>query len=553
MSKKSKTARFSAIIMALTMVMSLFSGISFAPVTAYAANEDITSDITIMVADSCQDDNNTVMSYAKSEYTVKEGVKVEFQCGKWWSDTVTIYLNSSAVATWAGADYNSSYTWTAGKDAKINWAGYSQSSANIYLTQAVTYDVTVSDSIDNGTVTSDKATATQGETVTLTVTPGDGYELDTLTVTDADNGTVTATQDSTDSSKYTFTMPAKAVTVNATFVAPTTNTPTYTVTIPATLEVANSGWNKLTGGIKAKGSGFSNTQKLSVTAKSANNEASKGWVLASTDTSNDATIGYNLVTTGDSDSTYSSTAEPASWEFSKTELTANEGAGTTKTAGIVVEDFSSKPAGSYEDTVTFTAEVVNSTSSYTLLSAATTADIGKVVCAAGHLHTEKTAVPDGCTAVGILGKVTETGHGLILALKNANHANGNTINGWESNTSYANTNLKVLPDDSARGSLTSYTTIGSTAVSNWAVAQKSDYEEIFTNLGSTTGTDAGKVFDDNVNAYLTTGVGGTAISASLPGWSATKYNDNNGYRYSSSSWDYSANTVLSSVRPVIGF
>ena len=49
---------------------------------------------------------------------------------------------------------------------------------------------------------------------------------------------------------------------------------------------------------------------------------------------------------------------------------------------------------------------------YTLLSAATTSDYGKVVCAAGHLHDAKTAVPDGCTAVGILGKVTTTGHGL---------------------------------------------------------------------------------------------------------------------------------------------
>ena len=34
---------------------------------------------------------------------------------------------------------------------------------------------------------------------------------------------------------------------------------------------------------------------------------------------------------------------------------------------------------------------------YTLLSAATTSDYGKVVCAAGHLHDAKTAVPDGCT------------------------------------------------------------------------------------------------------------------------------------------------------------
>ena len=146
---------------------------------------------------------------------------------------------------------------------------------------------------------------------------------------------------------------------------------------------------------------------------------------------------------------------------------------------------------------------------YTLLSAATTSDYGKVVCAAGHLHDAKTAVPTGCTAVGILGKVTTTGHGLILALKDAEWQVWNTINGWTSETTYAGTTLKVLPDDAARGTnLTSYTTLGATAVSNWAVAQKSDYEAIFQNLGSTTGGSEGFTYDDNVNAYITTGVGG---------------------------------------------
>jgi len=45
------------------------------------------------------------------------------------------------------------------------------------------------------------------------------------------------------------------------------------------------------------------------------------------------------------------------------------------------------------------------------------------------------------------------------------------------------------------------------------VAQKSDYEAIFKNLGSTKSDDNGTVFDDNVNAYLTTGVGGQPFKA----------------------------------------
>ena len=54
----------------------------------------------------------------------------------------------------------------------------------------------------------------------------------------------------------------------------------------------------------------------------------------------------------------------------------------------------------------------STTSGYMLLSAATTSDYGKVVCAAGHLHDAKTAVPTGCTAVGILGKVTLVCYGV---------------------------------------------------------------------------------------------------------------------------------------------
>ena len=185
-----------------------------------------------------------------------------------------------------------------------------------------------------------------------------------------------------------------------------------------------------------------------------------------------------------------------------------------------------------------------------LLSAATTSDVGKVVCADGHLRDAKTAVPPGCTAVGILGKVTETGHGLILALQDASNQTWTTINGWTSTTDYASTTLKVLPDD-ARGSLTGYTTLGATAVSNWAVAQKSDYEAIFTNLGSTTGDSNGKTYDGNVNAYITTGVGGAALDGYY--WSATEKDSGNALAFISSLWGLSEKTNSLSVRPVLGF
>ena len=196
---------------------------------------------------------------------------------------------------------------------------------------------------------------------------------------------------------------------------------------------------------------------------------------------------------------------------------------------------------------------INRTAIYPLLAAATTADHGKAVCAAGHLHGAKTELPFGCTAVGILGKVTGTGHGLILALKDATAQEGSTINGWASVDTYAGTTLKLLPDDTARGTnLTSYTKLGSTTVSNWAVAQKTDYVAIFTNLGSEKDND-GMTYDANVNAYITTGVGGAALSDLY--WSATDgdYLDNAAKVFDNIMWYTRVKSNSYKVRPVLAF
>ena len=73
------------------------------------------------------------------------------------------------------------------------------------------YTVTVSDAITNGTVVADKSTATEGETITLTVAAETGYELTALAYND-EPITVVASQ-----STYTFTMPSANVVVTATF------------------------------------------------------------------------------------------------------------------------------------------------------------------------------------------------------------------------------------------------------------------------------------------------------------------------------------------------
>ena len=190
------------------------------------------------------------------------------------------------------------------------------------------------------------------------------------------------------------------------------------------------------------------------------------------------------------------------------------------------------------------------------LSAVTADYYGSVICADGTVYPPKTAVPDGKTAVGILGKVTEKGHGLILALQDAVlYPDWDDINNWTTVKTYAGTTLKVLPDDARGTNLTSYTALGETAVSNWAVAKKSDYAAIFTNLGSTTGDGTGKTYDSNVNAYITTGVGGTALSPSgVPFyWSATQEDGTYAWYFNDSYWSLANKVGNSKIRPVIGF
>lgn len=185
------------------------------------------------------------------------------------------------------------------------------------------------------------------------------------------------------------------------------------------------------------------------------------------------------------------------------------------------------------------------------LSEVTSEHMGKIIGADGNVYASLAQAVKVTTAVGILGKVTETGHGLIMSLEDAPNQVWATIDGWAS-ASYAGTTLKVLPDDDARGSnLPSYTTLGSTTVSNWAVATRADYTAIFTNLGSTRSDSDGITYDEHVNAYITS-AGGTEISGE--NWSITGYNDAIAWRFSYENyWGARNKTYQFKVRPVLGF
>ena len=113
--------------------------------------------------------------------------------------------------------------WTGMRDG--SWVEYQYSNdGGITWSKAVraevkqSYYVTVNAS-ENGSVTA-KEYAIAGETVTLNVSPAENYALESITVTDADGGSVTVENNQ-------FTMPAKAVTVSATF----KYAPKYNITV----------------------------------------------------------------------------------------------------------------------------------------------------------------------------------------------------------------------------------------------------------------------------------------------------------------------------------
>jgi hypothetical protein len=77
------------------------------------------------------------------------------------------------------------------------------------ITPATKYSVSLSETM-NGTISASPTTAEEGETITLTATPAEGYKFGSWTVTDSNNNTIVVANNA-------FTMPASNVTVGASF------------------------------------------------------------------------------------------------------------------------------------------------------------------------------------------------------------------------------------------------------------------------------------------------------------------------------------------------
>ena len=155
---------------------------------------------------------------------------------------------------------------------------------------------------------------------------------------------------------------------------------TYTLVIPASLTVKNAGWNDLESDISAKGS-ISNGNELVVSAESQNE-----WTLKSGDNS----VKYKLAANDQKEKSYDDATAKTLFSFSGDEL---KGDGISYKAGIVVEDYSNKPAGIYEDIVTFTASVAASSEQNTVHSDAVEWDYAVI----SPIDSNSTFTKDGVT------------------------------------------------------------------------------------------------------------------------------------------------------------
>ena len=115
---------------------------------------------------------------------------------------------SADVYEWHRTDFDDFSGEVSAPDAPIESS--SGGSGSSYSDHAISIST-----ITNGSVNVSPKNAAKGETVTITVSPDAGYELDALTVTDKDGKAIRLTDKG--NGKYTFTMTDGKVTVKATF------------------------------------------------------------------------------------------------------------------------------------------------------------------------------------------------------------------------------------------------------------------------------------------------------------------------------------------------
>lgn len=183
-----------------------------APVKGETPKDATTADATYSVAYTAWDPTVSSTFAGGTKYTVT--VSLEAIGNNRFTNATTFQINGKTAAvvgtkpTAAGADSTKiTLEFPATSSGSTGGGGGGGG--------VTTYAITVK-SAKNGDVTASHKFAAKGTTVTLTVDPDKGYVLDALTVLDGKDKEIKLTEKN---GKYTFTMPASKVTVEAMFKA----------------------------------------------------------------------------------------------------------------------------------------------------------------------------------------------------------------------------------------------------------------------------------------------------------------------------------------------
>ena len=195
-------------------------------------DEVLYADLTITKATptiTIKPDQATLTGSGTVTLTVEkpEDGKVTVACDK-ENVTVTENEDGTFIATLPNADETYTFTATVKYDETANYVNVDPVTCTVTVTYQSTshggggssrnnsYAVSTPKA-DNGSVTvNNGSTAKKGDTVTITVKPDAGYEIDKVTVTDSKGNQITVTDKG--DGKFSFTMPDGKVDVKVTFV-----------------------------------------------------------------------------------------------------------------------------------------------------------------------------------------------------------------------------------------------------------------------------------------------------------------------------------------------
>lgn len=110
-------------------------------------------------------------------------------------------------------------------------AGLTRKSSGSSGSSTPRYEVTAPSQTAGGTVSVSPKNASKGSTVTITVTPAEGYEVGSVTVKDAKGNTIAVTDKG--NGKYTFTMPGSKVSIGTAFIKTPETSPFDDVSVDA--------------------------------------------------------------------------------------------------------------------------------------------------------------------------------------------------------------------------------------------------------------------------------------------------------------------------------